>query len=77
MFSNVLRDAELVDFARDAVAPLHAFLEEAADVLAAGRHGSAAGAGSSSEERSATPSRSRPGARSSRNGIGASRRGAG
>ena len=31
MFSNVLRDAELVDFARDAVAPLHAYLEEAAD----------------------------------------------
>ena len=33
MLSNVLRDAELVDFARDAVAPLHAFLDEAADVL--------------------------------------------
>jgi AcrR family transcriptional regulator len=37
MLSNVLRDAELVDFARDAVAPLHAYLEEAADVLPAGR----------------------------------------
>jgi AcrR family transcriptional regulator len=37
MLSNVLRDAELVDFARDAVAPLHAFLEEAVEVLAAGR----------------------------------------
>ena len=37
MFSNVLRDAELVDFARDAVAPLHAYLDEAAEVLAAGR----------------------------------------
>jgi AcrR family transcriptional regulator len=37
MFSNVLRDAELVDFARDAVAPLNAYLDEAADVLAAGR----------------------------------------
>ncbi len=37
MFSNVLRDAEVVDFARDAVAPLHAFLEEAADVLTVGR----------------------------------------
>ena len=37
MFSNVLRDAELVDFARDAVAPLHAYLEEAAEILAAGR----------------------------------------
>ena len=31
MLSNVLRDAELVDFARDAVAPLHAYLEEAAE----------------------------------------------
>ena len=37
MFSNVLRDAELVDPARDAVAPLHAYLEEAAEVLAVGR----------------------------------------
>jgi len=37
MFSNVLRDAELVDFARDAVAPLDAYLEEAAEVLTAGR----------------------------------------
>ena len=37
MLSNVLRDAELVDFARDAVAPLDAYLEEAAEVLAAGR----------------------------------------
>jgi AcrR family transcriptional regulator len=37
MFSNVLRDAELLDFARDAVAPLGAYLEEAADVLATGR----------------------------------------
>ena len=37
MFSNVLRDAELVDFARDAVAPLHAYLDEAAEVLTAGR----------------------------------------
>jgi AcrR family transcriptional regulator len=37
MFSNVLRDAELVDVARDAVAPLHAYLEEAAEILAAGR----------------------------------------
>jgi AcrR family transcriptional regulator len=37
MFSNVLRDAELVDFARDAVAPLHAYLEEAAEVLTIGR----------------------------------------
>ena len=37
MFTNVLRDAEVVDFARDAVAPLDAYLEEAADVLIAGR----------------------------------------
>jgi AcrR family transcriptional regulator len=37
MFSNVLRDAELVDFARDAVAPLQAYLEEAADILTIGR----------------------------------------
>ena len=37
MLRNVLRDAELVDSARDAVAPLHAYLEEAAEVLAAGR----------------------------------------
>jgi AcrR family transcriptional regulator len=37
MFSNVLRDAELVDFARDAVAPLDAYLEDAADILVVGR----------------------------------------
>ena len=37
MFSNVLRDAELVDFARDAVAPLNAYLDEAADLLIVGR----------------------------------------
>jgi AcrR family transcriptional regulator len=37
MFGNVLRDAELVDFARDAVGPLQAFLGEAAEVLDAGR----------------------------------------
>ena len=37
MFSNVLRDAELVDIARDAVAPLHAYLEEAAEILIIGR----------------------------------------
>lgn len=36
MFSNVLRDAELVDFARDAMRPLEAYLDEAAEVLAAG-----------------------------------------
>lgn len=37
MLSNVLRDAELLDFARDAVAPLHAYLEEAAEILTIGR----------------------------------------
>ncbi len=37
MFSNVLRDAELVDFARDAVAPLRAYLEEATQILTVGR----------------------------------------
>jgi AcrR family transcriptional regulator len=39
MFSNVLRDAELVDFAREAMAPLHAYLEEAAEILIIGRPG--------------------------------------
>ena len=33
MYSNVLRDAELVNSARDAVAPLRAYLDEAATVL--------------------------------------------
>ena len=37
MFSNVLRDAEVVDFARDAVAPLDTYLEEAAEILVTGR----------------------------------------
>jgi len=37
MFSNVLRDAEVVDSARDAVAPLQAYLAEAAEVLTHGR----------------------------------------
>jgi AcrR family transcriptional regulator len=37
IFTNVLRDAELVDFARDAVAPLDAYLEEAAEALTIGR----------------------------------------
>ncbi len=39
MFSNVLRDAELVDFAHEAMAPLHAYLEEAAKILVIGRPG--------------------------------------
>jgi AcrR family transcriptional regulator len=37
MFSNVLRDAEVVDFARVAVAPLDAYLDEAAEILTVGR----------------------------------------
>ena len=37
MYRNVLRDAELVDTAREAVAPLHAYLDEAAEVLITGR----------------------------------------
>jgi AcrR family transcriptional regulator len=39
MLGNVLRDAGLVDSARDAVAPLNAYLEAAAEVLLAGRGG--------------------------------------
>jgi AcrR family transcriptional regulator len=37
MFGNVLRDAEVVDFARAAVEPLNAYLDEAAETLIAGR----------------------------------------
>ena len=37
MLSNALRDAELVDYARDALAPLAAFLDEAAETLIVGR----------------------------------------
>src|SRR4051794_12299406 len=37
MLSNVLRDAELVDSARDAVAPLEEYLDEAAELLSIGR----------------------------------------
>jgi AcrR family transcriptional regulator len=37
MLANVLRDAEVVEFARDAVAPLDVYLDEAAEVLLAGR----------------------------------------
>jgi AcrR family transcriptional regulator len=37
MLSNVLRDAELVGFAHDAVAPLRAYLDQATDALIAGR----------------------------------------
>jgi AcrR family transcriptional regulator len=37
MLSNVLRDAELVDFARAAMEPFDAYLEEAVEALVAGR----------------------------------------
>jgi AcrR family transcriptional regulator len=37
MLGNVLRDAEQVELAREAVAPLHAYLEAAADALTTGR----------------------------------------
>jgi AcrR family transcriptional regulator len=37
MYSNVLRDAELVDSAREAMAPLETYLEEAAEILTSGR----------------------------------------
>jgi AcrR family transcriptional regulator len=37
MLTGVLRDAESVDLARAAVAPLHEYLEEAAETLMAGR----------------------------------------
>jgi AcrR family transcriptional regulator len=37
MLGNVLRDAELLDLARNAVAPLDAFLEEATGILLIGR----------------------------------------
>jgi AcrR family transcriptional regulator len=37
MFRNVLRDAEVVDFARDAIAPLDEYLEEAVGILTSGR----------------------------------------
>jgi len=39
MLSNVIRDADLVDSARDAVRPLDAYLDEAVEVLAVGRRG--------------------------------------
>src|SRR5262245_4848874 len=37
MVGNVLRDAEFDELARDAVAPLHAYLDQAAEILLAGR----------------------------------------
>ena len=63
MYSNVLRDAELVDFARDAVAPLHTYLEEAAEILTAGRPVRGRDDASSSE-RCGTPSPSPRGSHS-------------
>jgi AcrR family transcriptional regulator len=37
MLANTLRDAELVELARQAIAPLRAYLDEAAEILLAGR----------------------------------------
>ena len=37
MLGNVLRDAETLDFAREAIAPLDDYLDEAAELLLAGR----------------------------------------
>ena len=71
MLGNVLRDAELVDSARDAVAPLHAYLEEAAEVLLAGRAAARPPTAARRRERCATPSTSRPGARSRPTASGA------
>jgi hypothetical protein len=38
MLGSVLRDAEHLELARDGVAPLHAYLEDAGRVLAAAGH---------------------------------------
>ena len=69
MFSNVLRDAELLDFARDAVAPLGAYLEEAADRPGRPAAGSAAGAENASGSPAPRASRSRRGRSLSRRGV--------
>jgi AcrR family transcriptional regulator len=37
MLGNVVRDAETLDFAREAIAPLDAYLDEAAELLMTGR----------------------------------------
>lgn len=37
MLTNVLRDAETVDFAREAIAPLDEYLDDAAELLLTGR----------------------------------------
>ena len=39
MLRSVLRDADVIEFARDAVAPLRTYLDDAAEALAAGRPG--------------------------------------
>ncbi len=63
MLSNVLRDAELVDTARDAIAPLHTYLEQAAEILTPDAKPAAEG-DNSSRQHCATPSPSQPGTRS-------------
>jgi AcrR family transcriptional regulator len=37
MFTNVLRDVEVLDFARDAMAPLDVYLDDATEILVSGR----------------------------------------
>jgi hypothetical protein len=69
MFSNVLRDAALVDFAREAVVPLREYLEEATEARLSG--GRSAGEGdNSSRERRATRWPSPPGAHSRPTALG-------
>ena len=63
MLSNVLRDAELVDHARAATAPLQAYLDEAVEILTIGRRLRRARKSFSSEPY-ATHSRSRLGTHS-------------
>jgi hypothetical protein len=70
MFRNVLRDAEVVDFAHDAVAPFDAYLDEAAEILTVGRQVRGrrrpllSEDGNSSGERCGMPSPSQPGTHS-------------
>ena len=63
MFANVLRDAELVAFARDAVAPLEAYLRDAVSERHVGNASACRSAATSSSRR--LPRRPRPAARSS------------
>ena len=37
MFTNVLRDVDVLDFARDAMAPLDVYLDDATEILVSGR----------------------------------------